>query len=89
LAWYYFLIKLGRCRAADFSVIGHNYWSVYQRALANRRLFDHYSWIYHAPGRRACSSGEHNHLGRPNPGVNTFCHEKTCNWGSECNSIRV
>jgi hypothetical protein len=55
-----------------------------------RRMFDRYQFIYHAPGRRACSSGEHNHLGRPdNYPINSFCHEKTCNWSAECNNIRI
>lgn len=79
----------GKCRAADFHVDGQRDFNVYQKAFANRRLFDRYQWVYHVPGRRACSTGEHNHLGRPDGNLNTFCHEKTCNWGAECSTIRV
>jgi hypothetical protein len=80
----------GKCRAADFSTDGQSFIQTYQKALATRRMFDRYQFIYHAPGRRACSSGEHNHLGRPdNYPINSFCHEKTCNWSAECNNIRI
>lgn len=79
----------GRCRAADFHVDGQRDINVYQKALASRRSFDRYQFIYHAPGSRSCSSGEHNHLGRLDDNLNSFCHEKTCNWGAECSNIRV
>jgi hypothetical protein len=60
------------CRAADFHVDGQKDEAVYRKALASRRSFNGYQFIYHVPGRRACSTGEHNHLARTNGGVCFF-----------------
>jgi hypothetical protein len=78
------------CKAADFHVDGQTDLNVYRKALANRRQFDRYQFIYHVPGRRACSTGEHLHLSVPdNYPINSFCHEFTCNWAKECSNIRI
>jgi hypothetical protein len=74
------------CRAADFHVDGQSDFTVYQKALAQRGRFRGFQFIYHVPGRRACSSGEHNHLGY-HGNMNSFCHEKTCNWARECSNV--
>jgi len=80
----------GKCKAADFHVDGMRDIDVYTHAFANRRQFDRFFFVYHAPGGRACTTGEHNHLDRrDNYPFQTMCHERTCNWNAECNTIRV
>jgi hypothetical protein len=64
--------------------------AVYQKMLANRRQFDRYQVIYHTPGQRRCSTGEHMHMSRPdNYNLNSFCYDRTCNWATECSNIRL
>jgi len=74
------------CRAADFHVDGQTDLAVYRKALAQRGRFNGYQFIYHVPGRRSCSTGEHNHLAYHRTG-NSFCHERTCNWARECSNV--
>ena len=78
------------CRAADFHVDGWKDVDAYHKALSSRRQFDRFQFIYHTPGQRGCSTGEHLHVSRPdNYPWNSFCYDRTCNWSTECNNIRI
>eukprot|EP01080_Neovahlkampfia_damariscottae_P006963 gene6963-11125_t len=74
------------CRAADFHVDGQSDVAVYRKALAQRGRFRGFQFIYHTPGRRSCSTGEHNHVAYDGK-VNQFCYERTCNWAKECSYV--
>jgi hypothetical protein len=69
------------------TVEGVQDFSTYQRLLQNWQRLRGHLLIYHIPGRRSCSTGEHLHLCNQNTGGTVFCHEKTCNFNTECRRL--
>lgn len=79
--------KIGE--AADFHVDGWSDESAGNFLKQNRKILNGCQLIYHVPGSRSCTSGEHLHISRPSGyRYNSFCREKNCAFNaSECDFL--
>jgi hypothetical protein len=69
-----------QCNAADFGIAGYTFIRGFETLKQHQQMLRGTYVIYHAPGRRPCSTGEHLHIcngGIPNYPTG-FCYETTC-----------